>query len=85
MHNTPLPVLILFIILYCIIILGIIKPSIFVNLTIKYFKLSLRFYGLELEGDIKPTDKANNIARLINFLVLIVLTFILFSEKFASR
>ncbi|MDD3066031.1 MAG: hypothetical protein PHT24_07225 [Endomicrobiaceae bacterium] len=85
MHNAPLPVLILFIILYCIVVIGIIKPSIFVNLTIKYFKLSLRFYGLELEGDIKPTDKANNIARLVNFLVLIVLTVVLFSEKFASR
>jgi len=79
MNNMPLPVLILFIILYLIILIGLIKPVIFVNMTIKYFKLSLRFYGFELEGDIKPTDKANNIARLINFLALIVVTFVLFS------
>lgn len=85
MQNMPLAVLLLFIILYCIAVIRIIKPSIFVNMTIKYFKLSLRFYGLDLDGDIKPTDKANNIARFINFLVLIVLTVVLFSEKFASR
>lgn len=80
MNNLPVPLLIFFGFFYFIGFLCIIKPDIFVNFTIKYFKLSLKLYGLK--GDITPTDKANNIAKLWTVFILLIITLLLFSGRF---
>lgn len=82
MNNLPLPVVIFFGVLCIVCLFCILRPDNIVNLTAKYFKWSMKFYGFE--GDIKPTPKARIICRCWNVFMLIVLTcfmFLIFSGK----
>lgn len=50
-------------------LLGALKPEMWINITIKWFKLSLKLYGFE--GEIRPTPKAKTICRAWAFLMFV--------------
>lgn len=97
-NNVPLPVVIVirsiglivsFLGILIVLFLGILKPEVFVNLHVKYFKCTMKWYGFE--GEIKPTPKAKIICRLwflfflLVFGVSLLLTFLTFLGKLKSN
>jgi len=80
MPNLPLPILMLFVILYGVCIFNAIRPDIIVNLTAKYFKFAGKIFGKDSE--VLATDKAKSVVRTWNIFLLILMTFILFTAKF---
>lgn len=80
MLNLPLPMLIFFVIIYCVCIFSIIRPDIVVNLTAKYFKFSAKIFGSD--KDIQITNKAKSVVRVWNIFIIILITFFLFTNKF---
>lgn len=70
-NNITLAIMIIFFSSWALIsLISVLKPEILVNLTLKWFKMSMKLYGFEAE--IKPTPRAKTICRIWNLIMFCI-------------
>jgi len=68
-----------FIIPPAILLVLIIKPELYIKWAVKYMKSSLKFFGMEIDGEIKYTQKTFRMFRAYCIILLLIMLVIWFN------